>query len=58
MSASASTAGTILIADDNRVNRLLLGRGLEHDGHTYYFCSAGCRQAFEKRPAAYVQAPR
>jgi xanthine dehydrogenase accessory factor len=34
------------------------GLPLEHDGHTYYFCSAGCRQAFEKRPAAYVQAPR
>ncbi len=26
---------------------------LEHDGLTYYFCSAGCRQAFERDPAAY-----
>ena len=26
-----SRTGTILIADDNRVNRLLLGRGLEHE---------------------------
>jgi adenylate cyclase len=34
MTASASPPGTILIADDNRVNRLLLGRGLEQQGHT------------------------
>jgi xanthine dehydrogenase accessory factor len=27
---------------------------LEHDGETYYFCSAGCRQAFERDPAAYA----
>ena len=25
-----------------------------HMGHTYYFCSAGCRQAFEKDPARYL----
>jgi xanthine dehydrogenase accessory factor len=30
------------------------GHPLEHDGVTYYFCSAGCRQAFEKDPAAYT----
>lgn len=41
MSASAATAGTILIADDNRVNRLLLGRGLEHNGHTVVFAEHG-----------------
>jgi class 3 adenylate cyclase len=35
------TAGTILIADDNRVNRLLLGRGLEHDGHIVVFAEHG-----------------
>ncbi len=29
------------------------GRPLEHDGVTYYFCSAGCRSAFEKDPDAY-----
>jgi len=23
-----------------------------HDGRTYYFCSAGCRAAFEADPAA------
>jgi xanthine dehydrogenase accessory factor len=27
---------------------------LEHDGVTYYFCCAGCRQAFAADPAAYV----
>jgi xanthine dehydrogenase accessory factor len=26
----------------------------EHDGRTYYFCSAGCGQAFGKNPAAYI----
>jgi xanthine dehydrogenase accessory factor len=31
------------------------GRPLTHDGVTYYFCSSGCRQAFEKDPAAYVK---
>jgi class 3 adenylate cyclase len=41
MSASASPPGTILIADDNRVNRLLLGRGLEHEGHTVVFAEHG-----------------
>jgi adenylate cyclase len=41
VSASASPAGTILIADDNRVNQLLLGRGLEHEGHTIAFAEHG-----------------
>jgi xanthine dehydrogenase accessory factor len=31
------------------------GRPLDHDGVTYYFCSAGCRRAFEQDPAAYVK---
>ena len=31
------------------------GVPLEHEGVTYYFCSAGCRQAFERDPAAYVK---
>jgi xanthine dehydrogenase accessory factor len=30
----------------------------EHDGSTYYFCSSGCRQAFEKNPAAYTKTLR
>jgi adenylate cyclase len=33
--------GTILIADDNPVNRLLLGRGLEQQGHTVLFAEHG-----------------
>jgi xanthine dehydrogenase accessory factor len=31
------------------------GLPLEHDGVMYYFCCAGCRQAFERDPAAYVK---
>lgn len=25
-----------------------------HDGGTYYFCSAGCKQTFDKDPAKYA----
>jgi len=25
-----------------------------HEGRTFYFCSAGCRQRFEKDPASFV----
>jgi xanthine dehydrogenase accessory factor len=28
----------------------------EHDGATYYFCCAGCRQAFSENPVAYAKA--
>jgi adenylate cyclase len=38
--------GTILVADDNRVNRLLLARGLEKQGHTVVFAENG-REALE-----------
>ena len=31
------------------------GRPLTRDGVTYYFCSAGCRQAFEQDPAAHLK---
>jgi class 3 adenylate cyclase len=41
VSVYASGAGTILIADDNRVNRLLLARGLEQQGHTIVFAEHG-----------------
>jgi xanthine dehydrogenase accessory factor len=34
------------------------GMPLEHDGTAYYFCCAGCRQAFENDPAAYARVPR
>jgi adenylate cyclase len=46
MSASASPSGRILIADDNRMNRLLLGRGLEQQGHTVVSAEHG-REALE-----------
>ena len=26
-----------------------------HEGQTYYFCSAGCKQAFDKNPEKYVK---
>jgi xanthine dehydrogenase accessory factor len=29
---------------------------LEHDGQTYYFCCAGCRNRFAADPAAYLTA--
>ena len=41
-----TVAGTILIVDDNRVNRLLLGSGLEHNGHSVVFAEHG-RRALE-----------
>jgi xanthine dehydrogenase accessory factor len=31
------------------------GRPLVHDGVTYYFCSHGCRRAFEQDPAAHLK---
>ena len=31
------------------------GLPLQHDGVTYYFCSAGCRRAFENDPAAHLK---
>jgi adenylate cyclase len=46
VSESASLPGTILIADDNRVNRLLLARGLEREGHTVVFAEHG-REALD-----------
>ncbi len=38
--------GTLLVVDDNRVNRLLLGRALEQLGHTVAFAENG-REALE-----------
>jgi adenylate cyclase len=38
--------GKILLADDNRMNRLLLGRGLEQQGHTVVFAEHG-REALD-----------
>jgi hypothetical protein len=31
---------------------------LEHDGHTYYFCSEHCRSEFQADPGAYIRAKR
>jgi class 3 adenylate cyclase len=41
-----SDPGAILIADDNRMNRLLLGRSLERHGHTVSFAEHG-REALD-----------
>ena len=30
----------------------------EHAGHSYFFCSAGCREKFTAEPARYVTAAR
>jgi adenylate cyclase len=38
--------GHLLVVDDNKVNRLLLGRGLEQQGHTVAFAENG-REALE-----------
>ena len=46
MNAPPPAPGAILIADDNRVNRLLLARGLEQEGHTVVFAEHG-REALE-----------
>ena len=46
MSASASRPGTILVVDDNRVNSLLLSRGLEQQGHAVVFAEHG-REALD-----------
>ena len=46
MKAPVSPPGTILIVDDNPVNRLLLGRGVEQQGHAVVFAEHG-REALE-----------
>jgi adenylate cyclase len=45
-SPRSSPPGDLLVVDDNRVNRLLLGRALEQLGHTVTFAENG-RQALE-----------
>jgi class 3 adenylate cyclase len=44
--STSATPGTILVVDDNRVNSLLLGRGLEQQGHTVVFAGNG-REALD-----------
>ena len=46
-----AAAGSLLVVDDNRVNRLLLGRALEQLGHAVAFAENG-REALEALPAA------
>ena len=46
MASRSAQAGSLLVVDDNRVNRLLLGRALEQLGHTVTFAENG-RQAIE-----------
>jgi class 3 adenylate cyclase len=46
VSASGSLPGSILIVDDNRVNSLLLSRGLEQLGHAIAFAEHG-REALD-----------
>jgi len=41
MNMPAVAPGTILVVDDNRVNSLLLSRGLEQQGHTVAFAEHG-----------------
>ena len=45
-SARSPQTGDLLVVDDNRVNRLLLGRALEQLGHTVTFAENG-REALE-----------
>jgi adenylate cyclase len=44
--AANAPAGQLLVVDDNKVNRLLLGRGLEQQGHRVTFAENG-RQALD-----------
>ncbi len=38
------------------VDMAVTARHSEHKGHTYYFCSATCKQKFDLRPEQYVGA--
>jgi len=51
-SGATATGGRLLVVDDNKVNRLLLGRGLEQQGHTVLFAHNG-RQALEMLRAGH-----
>lgn len=31
------------------------GLSSEYEGQPYYFCSPGCKQAFEQNPQSYVE---
>jgi len=55
-STRSAQAGSLLVVDDNRVNRLLLGRALEQLGHTVTFAENGraALDALRQRPADLV----
>jgi xanthine dehydrogenase accessory factor len=62
---AASPAGTAAVATEatDPVCRMTVAAGpssypLEHDGTTYYFCRAACRQEFARDPAAYLKEAR
>jgi CheY-like chemotaxis protein len=46
VTVDGDAAGRLLVVDDNRVNRLLLGRTLEQQGHSVAFAADG-RRALE-----------
>jgi class 3 adenylate cyclase len=52
-SPRSALAGDLLVVDDNRVNRLLLGRALEQLGHTVTFAQNG-REALDAMHARAV----
>ena len=48
------STGRLLVVDDNKVNRLLLGRSLEQQGHTVEMAENG-RQALEMLHARFAE---
>jgi xanthine dehydrogenase accessory factor len=57
-SAAARTASAVDPVCGMTVTAGASGRPLEHNGVAYWFCSAGCRSAFETDPAAYTSEPK
>ena len=55
-SSRKQESGDLLVVDDNRVNRLLLGRALEQQGHTVAFAENGreALEALRRRPVDLV----
>ena len=37
------------------LSRLSAIEEMDYEGKTYYFCSAGCREAFEAEPEKYLR---
>lgn len=53
------TGGTLMKATDPvcgmKVDPENAADQVEHEGRTYYFCSEGCRKAFQDNPKEYVE---